>query len=164
MAATSSGYGHKTGAYGGYGVNLTGYGDPYHVTGSMVEQPAGGVVPDDGGVIVKLSGGFPVLGPYTVTIGGKICRAGVPGRAGNCYTNSAKTRLQFVQPHLAPGTYDIALSWPGGSEAIAGAITVVRRHRAGGIYMLRSMLPPGRAVRAGLVEDEQLLIGPEELP
>ncbi len=160
----SDGYGHPTGAFDAYGRNYTGYGDPYFVLGAYVSIPADGYVPDDGGIIVTLSGEFPHPGPYTVTIGGKAARSGVLSGAGRCYPNAALDTLRFVMPPLVPGTYAIDLAWPGGHDTVPAALTVIRRHRASGIYDLRRMLPPTRKLGARTIENEQLLTGAGEYP
>ena len=164
MSALSEGFSHPVGTYGGWGDNDTGYGDPYHVTGAHVLQPADGVVPDDGGVVVRLAGTFATTGPYTVTLGGKICRSGVAGRAAACSTTAARTTLDFVCPRLAPGAKELVLTWAGGSETLLAALHVVRRHRASEVYALRRLLPPGRALGARHLDDERLLTGIEEVP
>jgi len=160
----SDGYGHPTGAFGGYGINITGYGDPFGVLGAYVSSPSSGMVPDDGGVIVTITGVFPSAGPYAVEVGGKACRSGVMSGAGRCYPNEARTELCFVMPPLAPAVYLIDLSWPGGTDTVPAAVEVVRRHRASGIYDLRRLFPPRRDIGARTIEDEQLLTGAGEFP
>jgi hypothetical protein len=112
---SSEGYGHTTGAYGGYGENLTGYGDPWSVLGAYVLLPAGAVVPDDGGILVTLGGTFTEGQPYGVTIDGIACRAGVPGRGGDCYPLAGGASLRFVLPPLSVGAHSVVIGGPGGS-------------------------------------------------
>lgn len=162
MSYGSDGYGHDTGAFGGYGENVTGYGDPFDVLGAFVSAPD--ACPDDGGVLVTLGGSYASEGPYRVEVGGKVARAGVPGQSWRCYPGRNFDSLRFVCPPLAPGTYPIDLSWPGGSETIPASLVVLRRHRASCIYELRGMLPSKRRLGPRSIEDEALLTGAGEFP
>lgn len=154
---SSEGFGHPTGAYGGFGDNLLGFGDPLRVAGAAVVVPAHGIVPDDGGVLVTLVGLFPDSS-YRATVGGEPAHSGVVGQGYDLLPQAGGRQLRFVQPPLPVGARDLTLASVGGSETVVAAFTVVRRHRASEVYALRRWLPPGlRAVGPRAPSDEELL-------
>lgn len=153
-----TGYGAPQPQAGGYGTNSYGYGSPYHVAAWSVLVPADGRLPDDGGIVVTLDGDFSMASAYWIVVGGVRCLSGVPGQGEECRPNKTRTRLSFVQPPLVPGTYDVVVSWLGGSQTMPAALQALYRSRQSGLYALRSMLPPDRDCGARMIEDEQLLV------
>jgi len=121
-----------------FGFSETGYGDPVVASG-VVQSPAGGLVPDDGGVVVTLDGVWPA-GAYRVTVGG--LQAFPPDAEGfDC--RPVGDALSFVVPGGLPlGAATVVVSGPGGAVTLEGALTVVRRNRRSIYYELNRLASP----------------------
>lgn len=123
-----------------YGYSETGYGDPVVAAGTLF-APADGIVPDDGGVVVTLVGSWDAP-PYTVTVGG--VQAFPYDREGfGVVPSAAGDRLAFVVPGGLPlGAADVVVRGADGVVQLAGALTVVRRHRRDLYYLLNRLASP----------------------
>jgi hypothetical protein len=133
--------------------------------------------PDEGGVLVRIMGQFPIRGPWRVRITsdagatlhpvGKVgCYSGVIGQGYLCHTNFYRNALVFVLPPVPVGLYDVwveevtpAAMAIGPTRIIVGGLSVVVRNPCEQTYGYRQMFPPrydGTGVRAWELEDGSL--------
>lgn len=140
----------------------TGFGSPIvFVVGAAVVSGAGaGEFADEGGAIVEITGAWPVVGPYTVTLidaagGTAPAYSAVPGQGAACQTDVTQERLRFALPPLATGAYDVRVQWSGGDQTFEGLVIVVPRARPLDVYAGRARIPFESYPRgASLARDE----------
>lgn len=116
-----------------FGTHPIGFGDPFISPWQALADPAGGVVPDDGGVKIVVGGAFGAGVRHEVWVsygtGWRRCYSGASGLGWGCYP-SADGSLSFIVPGgLALGAHDVRIRWPGRTIVRTDALTVVRRHR-----------------------------------
>lgn len=135
-----------------FGSHPIGFGDPFISPWQSVAEPSNGIVPDDGGVKVKIAGAFGAGVRHEVWVsvsgGWRRCYSGVSGQGWGCYP-AADGSLSFVSPGgLALGAHDLQIRWPGRTITQADVLTVVRRHRrAKSFEMARFFTKPFAAGR-----------------
>lgn len=88
--------------------------------------------PQDGGQLAEIEAAWPTDGPYAVFLRDADgtawpCQSGKLGQGAEIYPNESKEFLRFVVPKLRVGTYDLLVSWSGGSALAAKALRVVAR-------------------------------------
>ncbi len=92
---------------------------------------------EDGGALVELVADWPTAGPFGVRLrdatgalfpGADLpCLAGIPGDGRDVFANASQRYIRFALPKLKRGTYDIIVSWEGGSTVTESALRVVPR-------------------------------------
>ncbi len=113
---------------------------PFASDAQMARSGFEAVYPDDGGTLVEVAATWPTDGPYRVQLRDALgaivpgvdagLLSGIPGAQDRIVPNRSRRYLRFVLPKLPHGTYDLLVSWNGGSTELAAALRIINRQVA----------------------------------